>query len=167
LTQTHATAAEGRPLDWRAAIWAGLAAGVVFMMLEMILVQLFEPMSMWAPPRMIAAMVMGQGALPPPDTFSAGIVMVAMLIHFPLSVVYAFILAWVVSRWELGLIAAIIAGTVFGLLLYIVNFYGFTALFPWFADARGWIAIFAHAMFGLVLGAVYQPLAARSPDSGH
>jgi len=148
-----------RMLDWKAAIWAGVVAGVVFLILEMLLVQLFEPMSMWAPPRMIAAMVMGQDVLPPPDTFDATIVMVAMLIHFPLAIVYALILGWVVSRWEMPLPAAVVVGVVFGLVIYVVNFYGFTLAFPWFADARGWIAIFSHAMFGLVLGAVYQPLA--------
>jgi hypothetical protein len=162
MTQTQAAATEGRPLHWQAAVWAGIAAGIVFMMLEMLLVQVFQPMSMWAPPRMMAAMVMGQGALPPPDTFDPVILMVAMLIHFPLSIVYAFIFAWIVSRWEFGLVAAIVVGLVFGLVIYFINFYGFTALFPWFADARGWIAILAHAMYGLVLGAVYQPLAVRA-----
>lgn len=163
MTQTHASY-RGGSLDWKAALWAGIAAGIIFMMLEMVLVQLFQPMSMWAPPRMIAAMLMGQDALPPPDTFDAMILMVAMMIHFPLSVVFAFILAWIVSRWNLGLAAAIIVGGVFGLVIYVVNFYGFTALFPWFADGRGWIGIFAHIMFGLALGAVYQPLAVRSVD---
>lgn len=151
-----------KPLDWKAAIWAGIIAGIVFMMLEMLLVQFFEPMSMWAPPRMMAAMFMGRQVLPPPDTFDAVILMVAMLIHFPLAIIYAFILGWIVSRWQLALVGAIIAGTVFGLLIYVVNFYGLTAVFPWFADARGWIAIFSHVMFGLVLGAVYQTLERRS-----
>jgi hypothetical protein len=49
----------------------------------------------------------------------------------------------------------------FGLAIYVVNFYGFTALFPWFADARGWIAILSHAVFGLVLGAIYDRLEGR------
>ncbi len=148
-------------LDWKAAIWAGIVAGAVFMMLEMLLVQFFEPMSMWAPPRMIAAMVMGESILPPPDTFDAMALMVAMLIHFPLSVIFALILGWIISRWDLGLVTASIAGIAFGLVIYVVNFYGFTAVFPWFADARGWVAIFSHAMFGLVLGAVYQSLEKR------
>ncbi|UUP15723.1 hypothetical protein [Nitratireductor thuwali] len=147
-----------RTLDWKAAIAAGIVAGVVFMMLEMLLVQMFQPMSMWAPPRMIAAMAMGREILPPPDTFDAMALMVAMLIHFPLSIIYAIILGWIISRWELGLMAAMIAGLVFGLVIYVVNFYGFTAVFPWFADARGWVALFSHAMFGLVLGLVYEPL---------
>lgn len=150
-----------KALDWKAAIWAGIVAGAVFMMLEMLLVQFFGPMSMWAPPRMIAAMVMGEGVLPPPDSFDAMAFMVAMLIHFLLSVILALIFGWIISRWKMSLTAAAIVGTVFGLVVYLVNFYGLTAVFPWFADARGWIAIFSHAMFGLVLGAVYQPLEKR------
>jgi uncharacterized membrane protein YagU involved in acid resistance len=150
-----------RTIDWKAAVWAGIIAGVVFMMLEMLLVQFFEPMSMWAPPRMIAAMAMGRDVLPPPDTFDPMVLMTAMLIHFPLSLIYAFILGWIVSRWDMGLAGAAMAGAVFGLAIYFVNFYGFTAIFPWFAEARGWIAIFSHAMFGLVLGLVYEPIEKR------
>jgi uncharacterized membrane protein YagU involved in acid resistance len=150
-----------RALDWKAAIWAGIIAGIVFMMLEMILVQLFQPMSMWAPPRMIAAMAMGREVLPPPDTFDPVVLMVAMLIHFPLSIIYAFMLGWVVTRWDMGLAVAAFAGAVFGLAIYFVNFYGFTAVFPWFAEERGWIAIFSHLMYGLVLGLVYKPIEKR------
>lgn len=150
-----------RAIDWKAAVWAGIIAGVVFLMMEMLLVQLFGPMSMWAPPRMMAAMVLGQEVLPPPDTFDAGIVMTAMLIHFPLSIIYAFILGFVISRWEMDLTKAGIAGAVFGLIIYIVNFYGFTVIFPWFADARGWISILSHVVYGLVLGLVYEPIEKR------
>jgi aromatic ring-cleaving dioxygenase len=57
------------------------------------------------------------------------------------------------------MIAAIVAGAVFGIAVYFVNFYGFTALFPWFAMARGAISIVAHAMFGAVAGGVYQAIA--------
>jgi biotin transporter BioY len=43
-----------------------------------------------------------------------------------------------------------------------VDFYLMTAIFPWFAMARGGISIFAHAMFGLVLGWTYHAMA--KPD---
>jgi uncharacterized membrane protein YagU involved in acid resistance len=153
-----------KTLDWKAAVWAGIAAGIVFLILEMLLVQFFQPMSMWAPPRMIAAIAMGPDVLPPPDTFNAMVLMVAMVIHFVLSIVYAFILGWIVSRWDMHLGGASIAGLVFGLVIYVVNFYGFTAIFPWFAEARGWIAILSHAMFGLVLGLVYEPIERRDEE---
>ena len=152
---------EGK-LNLKGAIWAGLVAGVVFMMLEMALVALIQGMSPWAPPRMIAAIGMGEGVLPPPATFDAGIFTVAMAIHFALAVVLAIVLGWAISSFKLGMAASIAGGVIFGLAVYIVNFYGFTALFPWFAMARGPIGIFAHAVFGAVAGGVYQQVEARS-----
>lgn len=147
-----------RPLDWSAAFWAGIAAGIVFMMLEMLLVMLVQGDSPWAPPRMIAAMVMGKSVLPPPAGFDATVMAVAMAIHMALSLLLAFVLGWAISNWRLGMAAAITVGIAFGLAVYFVDFYLFTALFPWFAMARGPISIFAHAVFGLVLGWVYRAL---------
>ena len=53
------------------------------------------------------------------------------------------------------------AGAVFGLLLYVVNFYGFTAIFPWFAMAQNWVSIFSHIMFGVIAGWAYKGIALR------
>lgn len=58
-----------------------------------------------------------------------------------------------VNRLSLG--PALTLGGVGGLILYLVNFYGFTALFPWFAMARNWISIFGHIVFGLAASGVY------------
>ena len=151
-----------RGIDWKAAISAGLIAGLVFMMLEMILVATIGGKSPWGPPRMIAAMAMGESVLPPPATFEIGIMTVAMMIHFVMSIVLGLILGFAISHWRMSLLTAMIAGTVFGLLVYFVDFYLMTAIFPWFAMARGGITIFAHAMFGLVLGWVYHAVA--KPD---
>ncbi len=49
----------------------------------------------------------------------------------------------------------IMIGAVFGLVVYLVFFYGMTAVFPWFAEARNWVSLFAHVMFGVVLGWAY------------
>ena len=148
-------------LDWRAAVWAGLIAGAVFMMVEMALVGTVGGASPWGPPRMIGARVMGQSVLPPPATFDAVIMMVAMVIHFLLSVLFGVVLGWAISRWRIGMAAALVAGLIFGLVVYFVDFYIMAAIFPWFAMARGAISISAHAIFGSVLGAAYRALAAR------
>lgn len=144
-------------LDWRSATWAGIMSGAVFMMLEMIMVPLFLGGSPWGPPRMIAAIVLGQGVLPPPATFDFGILMAAMMVHFVLSIVFAIALAWLVSRVGKGM--ALLVGAGFGLVLYLVNFYGFTAVFPWFAEARNWVSVFAHIVFGFVAAWAYRELA--------
>jgi hypothetical protein len=128
----------------------------------MVLVGTIGGQSPWGPPRMIAAMAMGKSVLPPPATFELGIMMVAMMIHFVLSILLGVILGWAISRWRMSLVTAVIAGVVFGLLVYFVDFYLMTAIFPWFAMARGGISIFAHAMFGLVLGWTYHAMA--KPD---
>lgn len=152
----------GRKLDLKAAVWAGLTAGFVFMALEMALVALVMGESPWAPPRMIAAIGLGDGVLPPPASFDPGIFAVAMAIHFALSILLAIVLGWGLSLLNAGIGASLVAGAIFGLVVYYVNFYGFTALFPWFAMARGPIGIFAHAVFGAVAGGVYWALASRA-----
>ncbi|AFZ69301.1 hypothetical protein [Deinococcus peraridilitoris] len=144
----------GLKLNVKAAVIAGLIAGAIFMVLEMLLVATVGGGSAWGPPRMIAAIALGQGVLPPPATFDFGIVMTAMGVHFLLSVVFALVLAWVIERMSAG--AALLVGAVFGLLLYLVNFYGMTAVFPWFAMARNWISIFSHVVFGVIAAWAYQ-----------
>ena len=148
-------------LDMKAAIWAGIIAGVVFMMLEMVLVATVGGGSPWGPPRMIAAIGMGKDVLPPPATFDLGVMMVAMAIHFVLAILLGIILGLIISRWKLGLMASIGVGAVFGLVVYLVNFYGSTALFPWFAMARTPITLMTHVSFGAVLGWSYHALAVR------
>lgn len=144
--QTHPSSIS-RGVSYKAAIWAGLVAGAVFMMLEMIMVPMFGGGSPWGPPRMIAAIAMGPDVLPPPATFDLTILMVAMAVHFVLSIVLAVVLAWIVRGRPMG--TALIIGGVFGLAVYLFNFYGMTVVFPWFAMARNWISIFAHVVFGL------------------
>jgi len=155
----HDSIAVAPRIDAKAALWAAITAGIVFMMLEMIVVAVFMGESPWGPPRMIAAIGMGKGVLPPPATFDTGIMMVAMLIHFGLSVILAFLFAFIARGRAVGM--ATMIGAAFGLVVYLVNFYGMTAVFPWFAMGRGWIGIFAHVMYGAVLGWVYALIARR------
>ncbi len=142
--------------NWKAAVWAGLIAGLVFLILEMVMVPLFLAGSPWGPPRMIGAIALGQSVLPnppPPPTFDFGVVLTAMIIHFILSVAFAVLLAFIISQVGAGM--ALLVGAVFGLVLYLVNFYGFTAVFPWFAMARNWVSIFTHIVFGALAAWVY------------
>lgn len=148
-------------LDWQAAVYAGLIAGVVFMMMEMIMVWLFLGQSPWGPPRMIAAMVLGQEVLPPPATFDIGVLLVAMVIHFILAVIYGFIFGWIVHSMSMGI--AVLVGAGLGLAIYLINFYPIAAaLFPWFAQARNWVSIVSHVVFGAVLAWAYVAIARRT-----
>jgi hypothetical protein len=147
--------------NWVAAIKAGIIAGLVFLILELVLVSTIGGDSPWAPVRMIGAIALGQDVLPPPATFDLTAFIAAAIVHFALAIIYGTIFALVVDRAGWGPGTTVIAGLVFGLLLYAINFYGFTAMFPWFAMARNEISILAHAVFGLVLGYSYRKLAPR------
>ena len=111
---------EQHGIHWRAAIWAGIIAGAVFMIMEMLLVATVGGGSAWGPPRMMAAIILGQGVLPPPATFSFGIMLAALIVHFSLSVVYGLAFGWIARPFSTG--TATVAGAIFGVVLYLVNF---------------------------------------------
>lgn len=152
-TQMHVETSSRSHL--KAGALAGLIAGAAFMMMEMGLVGLAGG-SPWGPPRMIAAIVMGEGVLPPPASFDLMILMAAMAVHFMLSIVVGIGFAFVAKRF--GWVMAVVVGALVGLALYVGNFYGMTAIFPWFAMARNMISIVSHIAFGMVLGLSYKAL---------
>jgi hypothetical protein len=49
-------------------------------------------------------------------------------------------------------------GVLAGFVIYLINFYGFTAAFPWFAMAQNWVSITGHLLFGLVAAWAYRGL---------
>jgi len=99
--------------------------------------------------------------LHPPATFDPGVVQVATLLHFLLSIIYAASLASIAAF--LKVVPIIWVG--FGLTLYLVNLYGFTELFPWFARTRGCITLIADGVFSVVVILVYQWLNVNSVRS--
>lgn len=147
-------------LTAKTSLWAAFIAGAIFIILEMIMVPVFMGGSPWGPPSMIAAIGMGKGVLPPPATFNTIIMMVAMLIHLGLSVIFAFLFALIGRGRAVGM--AIGLGAVFGLVVYLVNFYGMNMIFPWFAMARGWVGIFADVIYSAVLDWVYASTALKA-----
>ena len=163
----HARTSVGVLPDWRAAIGAGIAAAIVFLILEMVMVPVFLGGNAWDPPRMMAAILLGERVLPMPGQtpvpIDAAIVTAALTVHTTLSIIYAVILAVLVMRVPPA--AGLAVGAAFGVTLYIVNFYGFTAVFPWFAMARNWVSIVAHAVFGIVAAWTYQLLSRHPADS--
>jgi len=108
---------------------------------------------------------MGPDVLPGPANppgRNLGVFIVAMAIHFALSVVLAFVFKWIAGALRLRGPMLLLAGTVFGLIVYAVHFYGMTAVFPWFAMARNWVSVFVHAVFGLALAWALMPRTMRT-----
>jgi hypothetical protein len=132
-------------------------AGVISTLIQILLWVVFTddfPDILYRDARLTAAMVLGGSALPPPATFNVGVMLMATLIHFTISIAYAAVLALLAVR--LATIPALLAGVGFGIALYVINIYGFTAIFPWFAQTRGWITLIVHGVFGVTAISVYR-----------
>lgn len=149
---------------WMPAVYAGLIAGFTFILVEMLLVTM-SGNSPWAPVQMIGAIALGQDALTSPATFTLSVFITAMLVHFVLAVVYSLIMSLVIFRLDTWL--AIIGGAACGLVVYGINFYGFTEFFTWFTAARGSDSLVAHLIFGIVAALSYKELAERAIQREH
>lgn len=148
---------EGVRFPWGAVIYAGIISSIVFQVLEAVLIPLFGGGSPWGPARMIAAMVMGRSVLPPPATFDLGIALVALVVDIVLAIIYVFVLSWFIRFWRLR--PALLAAVVFGVALFVLNFYGFTAMFPWFVMGRNLVTLFTHVVFSVTAVLAFKKLA--------
>jgi hypothetical protein len=150
--------------EWPAAVIGGCVAGAVFLIIELLAMRVVGR-SLWAPLRMIAAIVMGRDALHAAP-FAPGVVVVALVTHFVLSILFAVILAAIMAPFSLDASVGLasLVGVVFGVLLYVINLHGMTYLFPWFADARGWATFLNHVLFGLVAADMYLALEGEGSD---
>ncbi len=143
-------------MDWKAAVIAGLIAGAIFLLVLLVAYPLVTGGTPWTVFRFMGAIILGESVLPPPTTFDAGVVVTAVLLHFILSVIYTLVLAFIVHRW--GILVTVIGGALFGLALYLINFFTFTMFFPWFYPARAWPFSVVHILFGAIAGGVYELL---------
>lgn len=143
-------------VDWRAAVLAGLIAGVVFLILQMVGRAMVTGGSVWLAPHYIAAMILGPDALPPPAPFDPLVVLIAIVLNTILSLIFTLILAAIIHEWQL--ITGVIVGALFGLALYAINYYSLSYFFPWFYPIRTWVDVAAHVLFGAIAGGIYEYL---------
>jgi hypothetical protein len=150
-------------LDWAASGWAGLAAGVAFVLLETFMGALFVGGDKTDAVRRIASVALGGSVMPPGVHLTAIVFLAAAAVHIPLSLIYARVLAAMIDGMKPG--PAIGAGALFGAALYVVNYYVFSGLFPWFVSARGPEALIAHLAFGMLVAGIYTRLARRPGEA--
>ncbi len=143
-------------VDWRAAVIAALAGGLVFLISLALILPGTTGGTIWAVLRYMASIVMGDEVIPPPASFDITIVVAGLLIHFLLSLIFGAILATIIHRW--GLLVGLLGGALFGLAIYAINFFTFTLLFEWFYLLRSWPVLLAHVLYGAVTGFVYELL---------
>jgi hypothetical protein len=152
---------ERRAPNWAVAAVSGFAAGAVLMVLDLLWSSVVDPGGPWRTSHMIAPIFLGADTVRSTGfNFSIGIVAIALAVHYALGVVFGLVLAAVMAPLHLDATVrrAVVTGAVFGLLLYVVNFFGLVRLFPWLADLRGWATVAAHLVFGMFAAALYWKL---------
>ncbi|HXE39687.1 MAG TPA: SRPBCC family protein [Azonexus sp.] len=143
---------QGGRIDPLMVVVVGVAAGVVATVAQFVLWWLADiPVAetLLRDTRLTAALVMGSAVLPPPTTLQWDILLVATLIHFALSIVYALIPARMPGRLPAG--PLLLIGALYGVAIYGINLYGFTLFFPWFIVSRDWVTLLTHLVFGMTL----------------
>lgn len=163
-------------VDWSSAVWAGLAAGAVFLVVNLFLMPAVVGGNGWVFLRIVASLVLGHEVLAPPATFDGVVLVVALLMHFGISIGFGLLVSIVVYRG--GLLGGILVGGLLGAALYGIDVYGvkyalpwlYTYIYPsWIAGTSGWLTLGCHVLFGMTAGGVYEGLeveeweAAESP----
>ncbi len=152
-------------------IRAGLISGSLIVLIQVLLWLIFTddfPAILLRDTRLTAALVLGSSVLSPSATFSFAVMVTATLIHFTISILYTAVVSALTAQLKAA--KALLVGFGFGIVLYIVNLYGFTVIFPWFVQARGWITLITHGLFGITAVLVCRWLrtnSVRSGPSGH
>lgn len=145
----------------RNGIVAGIAAGIVFAMFEMVMAAALNGAdAFFNPLRMIGGIGLGKTALDPATSvLSAG--GAGLVIHMIMSMIYGIVAAAVLSlvpQLSVNGTTVLVSASVAGLALWILNFYGFAPAlgWSWFPDkANPVVQFFAHTFFfGTVLGYV-------------
>lgn len=164
-------ATNGTATRW--LVWGGglgLVAGIVFAMFEMIMAAVMGD-GFIMPMRMIGAIPLGKAAALGPDANVMTAAIVGGITHMMLSIVYGVVFAAItlpIPALRRGTAVLVGAATVYGFLLWIVNFYLIApGPFPWFGNANPVVQFFAHTFFyGSALGVLLAARRADAPAEG-
>jgi hypothetical protein len=147
-----------RPTDWTAGAVAGLAAGALLMVLDLVWSGIFNTGGPWRISHMIAPLFTGNG--PPAASgygFHPGVVSISLAVHYGLGIVFGLVLAAVMSQLRLDTTpaSALATGAIAGIVLYLVNFDILAGFLPWLATLRGGDTLAAQVVFGIVTAMLY------------
>ena len=142
-------------VDWSAAVWAGIIAGMVTLLLNVFVMPMYIGGNGWLVIRYFASIALGEGVLPPPSSPHAGALVTAIVMQLVLSVAFTLVLAFIIHRG--GLVAGVLGGAAFGLGVYCINFFLMTRFFDHFNIGNSFL-VFSHLIFGALAGGLYEAL---------
>lgn len=132
----------------------GPIAGLPFILFEMFISGFSNP-NLFGPLRLISAIVLGTGALPPEPTIGAVAIIVGLIVHFILAALFGTIFGAIFGALAsvVGVLAEssgvlVVSAAVGGTLLWLLNFYVIAPVaFPWFTMTNPVVQFFAHTLF--------------------
>lgn len=150
-----------RATDWTAGAVAGLAAGAVLMVLDLLWSSVFNAGGPWRISHMIAPLFIGTGILDSSGyAFSVGVVSISLATHYLLGVLFGLVTAALMAQLRLddSPRQALATGGILGIVLYLVNFDILAQFLPWLANMRGGATLLANVVFGIVAAVLYWRL---------
>jgi hypothetical protein len=152
----HSHRWEDRAPYWGSAALAGFLGGAVLMVLELIWSAVISSGNTWETSRQIAAVTLGPGVLNS-SGFDLVTVVMALVNHYVLGILFGIALAACMAPFHMDSSSgmALLAGAVFGVVLYVFNFHGMVYFFSWMTEMRGWPNLVGHMVFGMVAALVY------------
>ena len=148
----HTTAqqlARGGHVDYAKGALAGLAGGIVMAIVAMMITGGMG-MGLFAMPAMIAGLVLGTAAA---MSGGAMVVIVGLMLHMMLSAMFGVVFVTLVNYATHEFVWT---GLIFGLALWVFNFYVIGAFIPaahmMAQQEPAWLAIMTHAVFGISTG---------------
>ncbi|WP_338764552.1 hypothetical protein [Massilia sp. METH4] len=150
-----------REPDWAIGALSGFGAGGIVMLVELAYAAAMSG-DPWRVPRLVAALALGSPVLQV-GGYSLQVLIAALAVHYLLGTFFGLVLAALMAPFRLdsSVVMAVLSGAVFGVLLYLFNFYVITSVLPWFAEMRGWVTVLGHVEFGVMAGLIYRMLERR------
>lgn len=140
-------------VDWSAAYWAGLVAGLAFLSMYLLVAPLVMGSTLTTFLTYVASLLWGVDVVSQ-DNLDPASTILAIVLHLIFSFVFALLIVIVIHRW--GMVVGIALGAVLGLVVYAITILPMSYLFPWFVDLNNWFLVLTHAVFGAVAGGVYE-----------
>ena len=146
--RSHSSEVRAAPL-WKPGVEAGLAAGVLFLLLEYLTTFFFS-----ASPLGPASITFRQLINLSPTESAQGYTAVIILLHFGLAVATTLVLALLVRRMRVYW--SVTFGVVYGLFLYAVNFFVFAIALPDITAASDVFMLANYMIYGGVAAWIYK-----------
>ena len=142
-----------RNVTWRAIPVAGIVAGTVFLLINMIFNPILYGIDAFFILQYFGSLVLGTDVLVEASTTA---LIVGAIVHYILSILFTLVISIVIHRW--GLVIGIIGGALLGLAIYSINFYTMTMFFEWMFAINNSLIVISHIAFGAVAGGIYEAM---------